>query len=282
MEGRGKKIFARTGKIGMILLVDVGNTSIKFGLADKDNILGSFVLPTDISETSDSLGLKILQMLQFNRIEPEAIEAWVVSSVVPLLDSLLKQAGQRFCHCPVYFVPEDIPLDLRNKYLHPEEVGADRLICAFAARKLYTNKGIIVIDFGTATTFDCVYEQDYLGGLICPGVFSSIKALSTQTAKLPQITLDLQNKDLEIGRSTRDSLSQGIVFGFACLVDGLVSKLQKQLGEDVFIVATGGFAEKIARVSAKIHAVRPDLLLHGLRIAYYDVEVSLGKAQIRC
>jgi len=256
------------GKIGMILLVDVGNTSIKFGLADKDNILGSFVLPTDISETSDSLGLKILQMLQFNRIEPEAIEAWVVSSVVPLLDSLLKQAGQRFCHCPVYFVPEDIPLDLRNKYLHPEEVGADRLICAFAARNLYSNNGIIVIDFGTATTFDCVYENDYLGGLICPGVMSSIKALSTQAAKLPQITLDLQNKELEIGRSTKDSLAQGIVFGFACLVDGLVSRLEKKLGEDVFIVATGGFARKIARVSAKIQAVRPDLLLNGLRIAY--------------
>ncbi|MBT8763506.1 type III pantothenate kinase [Desulfohalobiaceae bacterium Ax17] len=253
----------------MILLVDIGNTNIKFGLADKDSILGGFVLPTDITETSDSLGLKILQMLQFNRVEPGSIQAWVVSSVVPLMDSLLKQAGQRFCHCPVYFVPDDISLGLQNKYSRPSEVGADRLTCAFAARKLYANKGLIVIDFGTATTFDCVYEQDYLGGLICPGVLSSIKALSTQTAKLPQINLDIQNKELEIGRSTKDSLSQGIIFGFASLVDGLVSKLERKLGEDVFILATGGFADKIASVCTKIQEVRPDLLLHGLKMAYY-------------
>lgn len=248
------------------LLLDAGNTNIKLSLADEKGLKSVLNLPTDIRETSDSLGLKIYDYFRLENVSPGDVTAWVISSVVPFLDEILSRASQRFCGCPCYFVPGDIDLPINNKYKRPMEVGSDRLVTAFAARRLYPAKGIIVIDFGTATTFDCIVENDYLGGLICPGINSSINALSTQTAKLPQFSLEFTARDLEIGRSTAQSLSQGTLFGFADMVEGLVKRLKQKLPDEVYVVGTGGTADKLKPLCPSMDEVQSTLVLLGLKI----------------
>ena len=249
-----------------LLLFDVGNTNIKISLAHEKGLKSILSLPADLRETSDSIGLKILEYLRLESINPDRVNAWIVSSVVPLLDEILQRSCQRFCGCPFYFVPGDIDLPLNNRYQRPMEVGSDRLVTGFAARKIYSTQGIIVIDFGTATTFDCIVDNDYLGGLICPGIESSIKALSTQTAKLPHFSLTYADKELEIGRSTSQSLSQGTLFGFADMVEGLIKRLKSKMPSDIKVVATGGTAEKLKPLCPAIDDFHPALLLSGLRI----------------
>lgn len=147
-------------------------------------------------------------------------------------------------------------------------MGADRLMGAYAARMLRPEaKSIICIDYGTATTFDCITGMDYLGGLICPGLFSSHNALANGTAKLPHITLDFDRSIPLIGKSTVTSMNHGFVFGFAAMTDGLCQKLAEQLPAPLHIVATGGYAEDIAKLSNKINTIQQDLILEGLRLA---------------
>ncbi len=249
-----------------MLLLDAGNSNIKHSLAGEKGLKSVLCLPTDIRETSDSLGLKIFHYLQLERVSPGEVSGWVVSSVVPLLDEVIAGACRRFCGCPCFFVPGDIDLPIKNKYHRPAEVGSDRLVTAFAARRLFSAQGIIVIDFGTATTFDCIADNDYLGGLICPGINSSIKALSSQTAKLPQFSLEYTGHDLEIGCSTAQSLSQGTLFGFADMVQGLIKRLKLKLPGQSLVVGTGGVAEKLMPLCQSMDEVRPTLLLQGLNI----------------
>ncbi|MFN2343432.1 MAG: type III pantothenate kinase [Desulfonatronovibrio sp.] len=249
-----------------ILLLDAGNTNIKLCLANDREMRPVLKLPTDIKETSDSLGLKIYDYFRLENIRPEDVKAWVVSSVVPLLDGILGEAAGRFCGCPCYLVPKDIDIPVNNQYRSPAEVGSDRLVTAFAARRLYKSRGIIVIDFGTATTFDCIVDNNYLGGLICPGLNSSIRALSTQTAKLPQFSLEYAGDDLEIGTSTIQSLSQGTLFGFADMVEGLVKRLKEKLDCPTLVTATGGIAQKLSPLCPSMDEIEPNLLLTGLEI----------------
>ncbi|SDN84801.1 pantothenate kinase [Desulfonauticus submarinus] len=260
------------------LLIDVGNTNIKFGIGDEKKVVQAFVLPTNLEETADSLGLKIHSLINY-ACAGKKIIAWVVCSVVPLLNSVLEEASYIYGKCPLYFVPRDIFLDIENHYKQPQEVGADRLIGAYAARKLFSKpSSLIIIDFGTATTFDCVENNAYLGGLICPGIRSSLKALSTQTAKLPQISLDISKDNLEIGRSTKHSLNQGMLFGFASMVDGLVGRLKEILKPETKVVATGGLASLLATVSKSIDLVYPELILEGLRLSFLNhKEKGAGK-----
>jgi type III pantothenate kinase len=252
-----------------LLLFDVGNTNIKITLADKDHLHQSLVLPTLAEHTADSLGLTLLDACRFFDVEPSHITAWVVSSVVPAVDRVLEGAGKRFFGCPLLFVPGDIVLPIENRYARPNEVGADRLVAAFAGRCLYDARTLILVDFGTATTFDCVVDNAYLGGLICPGVLSSVRALGTKTAKLPQISLETTSAEVEVGTSTATSLNQGIIHGFAAMVEGLTMRLKRSLKDDnALVVATGGFASNIAPVCSKIDHLQPDLLMQGLRMAY--------------
>lgn len=249
-----------------ILLLDAGNTNIKLSLAHEKGLKSVLSLPADVRETSDSLGLKICEYLRLENVSPGEIKAWLISSVVPLLDETLASACGRFCSCPCFFVPEDIKIPINNQYRRPQEVGSDRLVTAFAARRLYPETGIIVIDFGTATTFDCIVNNDYLGGLICPGINSSVKALSSQTAKLPQFSLNYADEELEIGRSTAQSLSQGTLFGFADLVEGLVARIKQKMPPRVVVVGTGGVADKLKNLCPSMQEVQPTLLLQGLQI----------------
>ncbi|THB66709.1 MAG: type III pantothenate kinase [Desulfovibrio sp.] len=260
----------------IILLFDVGNTTIKIALAEAGESAKPFTcyrLPTTQVDTADSLGLKLLEMVRHAGRDPQDVTACVACSVAPFANPILTSACKRYFSCAIRFAPEDIPVPLDNRYERPQEVGADRLVTAYAATQLYPGPVHIVVDFGTATTFDCVTGNDYLGGLICPGVLSSAKALASQTAKLPQVRLDPEEgqEELIIGRSTAQSLNQGLLFGFAAMVDGLVDRLSGQLakpGEAVHVTATGGFSEKMGRVCERIDKVCPNLLPQGLLRLY--------------
>lgn len=253
-----------------VLLFDVGNTNVKLCLADENGLGRTYSLPSTNRETADSLGLAVAGICAREGVREGAVRAWVLSSVVPPLGGLLTAACRGFFSCPALFVPGDIPLPLENRYARPQEVGADRLLGAFAARRQWSDPALIVVDFGTATTFDCVQGNAYLGGLICPGVLSSVTALGTQTAKLPQISLEPDGPDLDIGTSTRQSLNHGVLFGFAAMLEGLVARLKRRLGAlDARVIATGGFAPHFASITTCIDNLAPDLLMQGLWTAYF-------------
>ena len=261
------------GGVARILVLDVGNTNIKIGVARECVLEASFCLPTPERVTVDYLGLKIDGLLTAFGFSREEITAWVVSSVVPRLDQAIRGAGRRWCSCPVHFVPADIPLPINNRYKRPQEVGADRLVSAYSATRMFSARALIVVDFGTATTLDCIQGSNYLGGLICPGVLSSIRALGTQTAKLPQVSLNRTKEDvpeIKIGESTRESLENGLLFGFASMIQGLSSRLKDIIGRESRVVATGGLAESIAAVCPEIDNVCEDLLLQGLIMVFFE------------
>lgn len=261
----------KTPSGGPVLLFDVGNTNVKLCLADENGLGRTYSLPSTNRETSDSLGLCIAGICVREGVAEGEVQAWVLSSVVPPMNSLLKAACADFFSCPALFVPGDIALPLENRYARPQEVGADRLLGGFAARTLFDDETLIVVDFGTATTFDCVQGNSYLGGLICPGVLSSVTALGTQTAKLPQISLEPGSADLDIGTSTRQSLNHGVLFGFAAMLEGLTARLKKRLAApDARVIATGGFAPHLAAITSCIDNLAPDLLMQGLLAAYFQ------------
>ncbi|OGR40318.1 MAG: pantothenate kinase [Desulfovibrionales bacterium GWA2_65_9] len=265
-----------------VLLLDVGNTNVKIGLAQPGRgLVSTYALPTAPAGsvgTADDWGLKLLEICRAQGMDPGEIIDIVACSVVPPMNPVLTRAAARFFGQPgqnIRFVPDDIALAIENRYARPQEVGADRLVTAFAARAACQAHTLIVVDFGTATTFDCVQGGAYLGGLICPGVLSSARALATGTAKLPHITLEIDPTELagslHIGRSTAESLNQGLLFGFAAMVEGLACRLATTLGvapNDAHLIATGGFAKTIATLCPAIDEVREDLLMDGLFLAW--------------
>ena len=251
------------------LLFDLGNTNIKIGLADKKSLFQSFSLPSGNAHTADSLGLMLLQLIRHAGREQKDLGMALACSVVPGLNPILRLACARFCNLDLRFVPEDIPVGLENRYAQPTQVGADRLVGAYAARMLYPEPAsLICIDYGTATTFDCVEGNAYLGGLICPGVLSSADALASRTAKLPAVSLETNDLSPRPGTSTSTSINHGFLFGFAAMTEGLCAKLAQNLKAPRFILATGGFSANLAKVTPCFDALRADLLLEGLRIIY--------------
>lgn len=254
-----------------LLLFDVGNTSIKIGIADKEHILTSYSLPAQTEYSVDSLGLHLLSLLQHAAVSADTLTACVASSVVPVLDPLLREAVVRYLHIPLYFAPDDLPIPLENRYQRPAEVGADRLVGAYAARCLNPDSaGLLVIDFGTAVTFDCISGQAYEGGLIFPGPSTALAALARHTAKLPKVNLAVSAQEPVPGKDTMTSIQHGLVFGFVCMVEGLCSRLLRHLPRPASVVATGGFARDIAKLSPVFDFVHPSLLLEGLRMLYFE------------
>lgn len=262
-----------------MLLMDVGNTSVKIGFwAGKagDMAVTAYSLPTDTRQSGDAFGLQLRQLAE--HAGSGRIDAVLASSVVPGMDPIIRHACRRFLDVPAHFAHQDVPVPLENRYERPHEVGADRLVAAFAARRLTPQAAAVIsVDFGTATTFDCVRGNAYVGGLICPGMLSALGALSTNTAKLPRIALETENTEnaknsenggltLSPGRSTATSLSQGFLFGFAAMTEGLVDRLRLTLPEPCPVVATGGYAEDVARLARPdlFLAVHPELILDGL------------------
>jgi len=255
--------------MGNILLFDAGNTNTKICLANDEGLGESYTLPTRPANTGDDWGLKIEAILSREGVNPRDIEACIISSVVPPLDPLISSMARRFLDCEAVFAGRDMKIDLDNEYARPEQVGADILVGCLSARLTYDAENLIVIDFGTATTLACVMGHAFKGGLICPGVLSSTSALSSSTANLPKVDLTLTNETLTWGQTTEECLNQGLVFGFASMIDGLVDKLSVQM-DNPFVVATGGLSANIAQVADSINELRPDLVMEGLWMAYYN------------
>ncbi|MDR1857749.1 MAG: type III pantothenate kinase [Desulfovibrio sp.] len=255
-----------------LLLFDIGNTAVKVGLADVDRVSTSYTLRADIGQTADSLGLTLTTLLAHARVHLDGIDACIASSVVPAFDPLLREAVERYVGRPLYRVSRDVVVPLENRYDRPEEVGADRLVGAYAARRLFPERRcIVVVDFGTAVTFDCVQDDAYMGGLIFPGPATALAALSREAAKLPRVDLDVESPEPDPCRNTVTSIRHGLVFGFTCLVEGLTGRLGRRMPERPLIIGTGGFAGIVGRMSDVFDHQIPCLLLEGLRMLHNEV-----------
>ena len=253
-----------------LLLCDVGNSNLKLAFADHERLLAVHSLPSRSGETQDSLGLAIAALMAHDGVDAGALEACVAASVSPALDPILKGAVERYAGCPVFFTPRDLPLPIENKYPRPHETGADRLVCAWAASRLFPDEqSIVVVDFGTAATFDCVSGGAFLGGLIFPGPGIAAMALAQNTAKLPPVNFDFSDQEPRICVDTATSIQHGIIFGYKHLVAGLCGSLAASLPGRAKIVGTGAFASALARISGVFDLVAPALALDGLRDLYY-------------
>ena len=250
----------------MILVSDIGNTSITVGLFDKDKKVTSWRLTTDSKRSSDEYGV-ILSGLISNFNKNLVLEGAIVSSVVTTLTDIYIEAVRKYLKVePINFsykIDAGIKINVENR----SEVGADRIVNAVAALKLYKTPAIVV-DFGTATTFDIINEKkEFIGGIIMAGMKIQAKALSKFTSKLP--LLDIEPSQKVIGQNTQDAILSGIVRGHACMVSGLLKESEKELGQKPFVIATGGYAHLVENYIEKpFDCIDDDLTLKGLNIIY--------------
>ena len=248
----------------MLLAIDVGNTHIMLGVYREENILVYWRLATRKESTEDELGMVIKDLLHNSRINLSDISLIAISSVVPPLMYSLERMANKYFNLEPLVVGPGIKTGLNIVTDNPREVGADRIVNAVAAYNLYDGP-LIIVDFGTATTFCAVSKNgEYLGGVIAPGIGISLEALFDKAAKLPRVEII---KPLQvIGKDTVSSMQSGIVFGYVGQVDGIVRRMMKEFPEEPKVIATGGFAPMIARESETIYKVNSLLTLEGLRI----------------
>lgn len=254
----------------MIFVLDVGNTNIVLGIYKGKELLVDWRLSTDHKRSSDEYGIQVRQLFEQNNIKISDIEGVIISSVVPnIMYSLEHMIRKYFDKTPIVVGP-GVKTGINIKYDNPKEVGADRIVNAVSAFDIYKNS-MIIIDFGTATTFCAITKNgDYLGGTICPGVKISSDALFEKAAKLPRV--ELSKPETVICKNTVASMQAGIVYGYIGQVDYIVRKMKEEMmakGEDEpIVIATGGLAKLIAEESSTIDKVESFLTLDGLRIIY--------------
>ncbi|UVI30381.1 type III pantothenate kinase [Paenibacillus spongiae] len=250
----------------MILVVDVGNTNIVLGIYKQRTLLHHWRLSTNRSATVDEYGIMIHNLFHIAGVTLDEMEGVVISSVVPPLMRTLEQLCQQYLGKAPLVVGPGIKTGLNIRYENPREVGADRIVNSVAGIEKYGTP-LIIVDFGTATTFDYIDAGgNYLGGAIVPGIAISTEALYQRAAKLPRIEL-VKPKSV-IGRNPVTSMQAGIIFGYAGQVDGIVGRIRREFKVAPRVVATGGLAELIASESETIELVDPLITLEGLRIIY--------------
>lgn len=250
----------------MLLAIDVANTNTKFGLFDGARLLHDWRIATRRDSMPDELGLAFLQLMREERFDASAIHAIVISSVVPPLNTSLVEACHRYFGRDPLMVGPGIKTGLKILYENPKEVGADRIVAALAAFQKFGGP-LIIVDFGTGTTYDAVSKDgDYLGGAIAPGIEISADALFQRAARLSRV--ELRAPASVIGRTTVESIQAGIIFGFVAQVEGMVARLRAELGGNARVIATGGLADLIASETKVIEVVDDRLMLEGLRLIY--------------
>ncbi|AZK45519.1 type III pantothenate kinase [Paenibacillus lentus] len=250
----------------MFVVVDVGNSNIVLGIYRGRELLHHFRLSTNRQSTADEYGVKIHNLFQMSKIAVGDIEGVIISSVVPPLMHVLEELCEKYLRKKPLIVGPGIKTGLNLRYENPREVGADRIVNAVAAVEQYGGP-LVVVDFGTATTFDCIDAAgNYLGGAIVPGIGISTEALYQRASKLPRIELEKPRK--VIGRNTVHAMQSGIIFGYAGQVDGIVNRIRREMNAELKVVATGGLAELIASEAESIQEVNQLLTLEGLRIIY--------------
>lgn len=251
----------------MMLCIDVGNSHVYGGVFSGEEIVTRFRMTSKVS-TSDEYGVFLKQVLRENACDVGKIQKIAICSVVPQLDYSLRAACVKYFGIEPFFLQAGVKTGLNIKYRTPSEVGADRIANAIAATQHFPNQNLIIIDFGTATTFCAVTAQKvYLGGVILPGIRLSVDALSENTAKLPSV--EIIRVDQTIGRSTIESIQSGVFYGAVGACSELIRRIKAEAfpGQAVYVLATGGFASLFEKHDV-YDEIRPDLVLHGIRIAY--------------
>ena len=263
----------------MLFCIDIGNTNTVLGLAEGDRIIGHWRIRTEREITSDELAVLVSNLFQCSGFAMKQVDAVIISCVVPpFLNTVVKFSRKYFSIDPMLVGPDlDTGIMLRheNKY----EVGADRIVNAVAAFSKY-EAPLIVVDFGTATTFDYVSRSgEYLGGVIAPGVMISSEALFRHASRLPRVEIFARPGKV-IATDTVSCMNAGIIFGYAGLVDGIIRRMRAEAGEDSFVLATGGLAPLICGVSDTVRHVDELLTLEGLMIVYDRNKTELQTQQV--
>jgi type III pantothenate kinase len=250
----------------MLLTIDVGNTNTVLGLYEGPKLIHHFRIQSERGRTEDETHVLLATLLNVVGLEPEDVDSSILASVVPpLTDRIVRAVRRAFGHEPVQVGP-GIKTGMPILYENPKEVGADRIVNAIAAYERI-HGGVIVVDFGTSTNFDCVSNRgEFLGGVIAPGISLSAEALFARAARLPKI--EIVRPPHALGRNTVQSMQSGLVFGCASMVDGMIERLQTEMGYPCAVIGTGGEARLIQAESKTIQEVDEHLTLDGLRILY--------------
>ncbi|NBI07518.1 type III pantothenate kinase [Senegalia massiliensis] len=251
----------------MVLVIDVGNTNTVLGIYEGEELLKYWRISTDKNKTSDEYGMLIDRLFSYNGYKLTEVESVIISSVVPPLMYSLQAMSIKYCNKEALVIGPGIKTGMNIIYDNPREVGADRIVNAVSAYRKYGGP-VIIVDFGTATTFCAVSENgDYLGGVISPGIKISSEALFLRAAKLPKVELSKPEK--VICRNTVNSMQSGIIFGYVGLVDYLIDRMKRELNlENAKVIATGGLSTLIAEESKNIDRVDKLLTLEGLRMIH--------------
>jgi type III pantothenate kinase len=250
----------------MLLAIDIGNTDTTLGVFAGEELRATWHMATSVHRTTDEYAALLLNLLRYQGLGTSDIKEVALCSVVPPLITTFEELFQRYFHVSPLVVGAGIKTGVRIRMDNPREVGADRIVNAVAAHHLYSGP-IIIADLGTATTFDTVSKEgDYLGGAIAPGIITAAEALFRQSAMLPRV--ELTHPKQAIGTNTIAAMQSGIIFGYVGLIEGMVARIQQELGEKAKVVATGGCAGLIAKETTVIDVVNPNLTLVGLRLIY--------------
>jgi type III pantothenate kinase len=259
----------------MLLVIDVGNTNTVLGVYDGDTLVDHWRVATNPMTTTDELGVLYLSLFAASDIDRRDVEAAIVSNVVPPMTHPIRRACKRYFDVSPIFVTSETDTGIEVRYDNPAEVGADRVVNAVAAYH-HHQKACIIVDFGTATTFDVVLVPGvYTGGVIAPGLGVALEALIGRAARLPKV--EIRKPDSIMGSNTISAIQAGTVYGYIGLVDGIVARiLAEHPGVDFYIVATGGLAALVTEESKYIASVEPFLTLEGLRLIHGRLELNGG------
>jgi type III pantothenate kinase len=250
----------------MLLAIDIGNTNIALGIFSNQKLLKHWKIKSDREKTCDEYKIILMELFAMGRIKAPEIKDIIVSSVVPPLTPVFQSLCRDFFEMRPMVVGPGLKTGLPILYEHPAEVGADRVVASLAAFEKFGGP-VIVVDFGTATTFDAVSEKgEYLGGAIAPGIQSAAESLYLKTAKLPRI--EIVKPKQAVGRTTVASMQSGLYYGYAGLVSKIIDVIKKEIGENAKVITTGGFAALIMPELEDIAGCEPFLVLEGLRIIY--------------
>ncbi len=250
----------------MLLAIDIGNTNVILGIFKDTELRATWRIATGIHRMVDEYAVLLLSLLHQQGLDVPNVTKIALCSVVPPLTAIFEELCQRYFHVSPLVVRAGVKTGVRIRLDNPAEAGADRIVDAAAAHHLYGGP-VIIVDFGTATTFDTVSrEGDYLGGAIAPGLSTAAESLFTRAAMLPRV--ELTRPERAIGTSTIAAMQSGIVFGYVGLIEGIIARIQQELGEKARVVATGGYAGLIAKETPVIDVVNLDLTLIGLRLIY--------------